>query len=263
MSLLGALGEELVLFAFSLVLMQASLRRGRLKGLFAALPVGLLPALALAGLAFWQLQQKDLPEMRDARQAYVAQVEHMAATAYPKPEDGADRDAFRELWSKFFEVSPAIEFCFHLGILAALAVLLRRRYAKAGLMPEAEPLSRWTAPWTLSWLVLGPAFVLVGAAKGLFEIEDLWQSLAWNLLVVGLSIFLFQGMVVAAAKLKAWWLDPRTRALVFLVLAGVFASFLVQAGRGLLAFLLFTGLFEPWMDARRLRQAPPSPGRKP
>ena len=263
MDVLGALGGQFVLFALSLVLMQASLRWGRLKGLFAALPFGLLPSLALAALTFWQIQQKDLPEIKEARQAYVVQGEQLATQVYPKPDDSAERDAFGVLWSKLFEVSPAVEFCIYMGLLAALAVVLRRRYARAGLMPVPEALSRWTAPWSLVWLILGPAAILVARAKGLLDLEDVWKDLAYNLLVVGLAIFLFQGMVVAGAKLKAWWLNPRMRALVFLALACVFASLLFQAGLGLLAFLLLTGLFEPWMDVRRLRHAPPDPGHKP
>lgn len=263
MSFIGALGGQLVLFALSLLLMQAALRWGRSQGLFAALPWGVIPAVALAALSFWQVQQKDLPEIKQARQDFLAQVEHLSTQYYPKPEDSAQRDAFRALWSKFFEIAPAMEFCFHLGLLAALAVVLRRRYTRTGAMPEAEALSHWTAPWSLAWLVLAPAFLLVARAKGVLEIDPVWALLAWNLLVVGLCIFLFQGMVVAGAKLKFWWQDPRTRALVFLVLAGVFASLLVQDGRGLLAFLLLTGLFEPWMDMRRLHQPPPSQAPKP
>lgn len=254
MSALGALGGQLVLFALSLLLMQAALRWGRSQGLFAALPWGMLPALAIACLAFVQLQQAEDPEVKAAKAAYVAQVEHLATQAFPKPEQSAQRDAFRELWSHFFEVAPAIEFSIHLGVLAALAVMLRRRYARAGTLPPAEPLSRWTAPWPLAWLVLGPVFVLVAQAKGGLELPATYGLLAWNLLIVGLFIFLFQGMVVASAKLRSWWQDPRTRSLVFLVLAGVFTSLLIQDGRGLLVFLLLTGLFEPWMDVRRLHQ---------
>jgi hypothetical protein len=263
MSALGALGGQLVLFALSLLLMQAALRWGRGRGLFAALPLGMLPALALACLAFWQIQQRDQPEIKEIRQTYQAQVEKMATQYFPKPEDSAQRDDFKELLGRFYEVSPAMEFCFHLGLIAVMAMMLRRRYARAGLLPPAEGLLDWTAPWTLAWLVLAPAFVLVARAKGLLTLETPWPLLAWNILVVGLAIFLFQGMVVALAKLKSWWFVPRTRALVFLVLAVVFASFLIQNGQLLFSFLLFMGLFEPWMDMRRLRHKPSDPGAKP
>ncbi len=175
MDVLGALGGQFVLFALSLVLMQASLRWGRLKGLFAALPLGLLPSLALAALTFWQIQQKDLPEIKEARQAYVVQGEQLATQVYPKPDDSADRDAFRALWSKLFEVSPACEFCVYMGLLAALAVVLRQALRQSGaLMPAPEAaLGRWTAPLVPGLAsVLGPAAVLLVRAKGLVELDS-------------------------------------------------------------------------------------------
>lgn len=262
MTMLGVLGEQLLLFALCLLIMQAALRSGRSQGLFAALPWGVMPALALALVAFWQFQQKDIPEIKAARQIYMTQADQLTAQAYPKPEDSALRDSFRALLGKFLEVVPAVQFSIHLVLLAALAVFLRRRFAQVGSMPSPEPLSRWTTPWYMAWLVLGPGVLLGARAKGLIEIETIWALLAWNVLIVGLAIFLFQGLLVIGVKLKTWIRKPNTRALVFLFLAGVIASLLIQDGRSLLAFLILTGLFEPWVDARRLRQPPPAPNLK-
>jgi hypothetical protein len=260
---LAVLGGELLLFALSLLIMRAVLRRSQAGGLFVALPWGSIPALFLAVLAFAQIQQKDLPEVKEARQVYIAQAEHFAARVYSKPDANVERDEFRDTLAKVFEVEPALEFCFHLGILAALAAALRRRQAKLGLMPALAPLWQWTAPWELVWLILGPALLMFGAIRGLLSLKEPGLHAAWNILVVGLAVALFQGAVVFWAKLRSWWLVPASRPLVFIVLLGVFLSLGLQGPLGLMAFLLLTGLFEPWVDARRLRQPPPETGLKP
>jgi hypothetical protein len=252
---MGALGGQLLLFALSLVLMQAGLKRRKAAGLFAALPWGILPSLVVSALAFWQIQQGSDPDLQAARAAYNTQVEQWSVQMYPLAGSEVQRLAFKALWTKLFELGPAIEFSLHLGILAAIAVFLRRRYTKAGLLPPAEKITRWIAPWPLAWLVLFPALVWV--AKDQDAKMAPWAfPLALNLLVAGLAIFLFQGGVVLVGTLLGWWNNPRTKALVFLMLAGIFASLLFQDGRGLVTVLVMTGLFDPWLNLRRLNIAP-------
>jgi hypothetical protein len=263
MSLFGALGGQLLLFALALLLMQAALRKGGSTSLFAALPLGLLPSLIVAVGLFWQVQDRTDPEMLSLRQGFNTQVEHKATEIYPKPEDSAQRDAYRQAVTQGFEVVPAFMFSCHLGLLAAMAVALRRRLAKVGAMPEVAPLWQWTAPWGLVWLILGPGLLLAGANKGLLDIKEAGIHAAWNILVVGLAVTLFQGAVVFWAKLRSWWLVPASRPLVFIVLLCVFLSLWLQSALGLVAFLFLTGLFEPWVDARRLRRPPLEPGLKP
>jgi hypothetical protein len=113
------------------------------------------------------------------------------------------------------------------------------------------------------WLILAPVLVLAGASKGFFKVEEPQMHAFWNLIVVGLAIAVFQGAVVLWARLRTWWLAPASRFLVFIVLLGVVVSLVFQGAIGLLAFLLLTGLFEPWVDARRLRRPPQEPGTKP
>lgn len=256
MSLQGGLGVLLVLFALSLLFMQAALRWGRSTGLFAALPWGMLPLLFLAVSYFGALQQVDDPEVKAQRLQYQTEVERMAAQVYPKPEQNAERDALRSQWSKVIEVAPALMFSLLLGILAPLAVHVRWRATRNGSMVPPQRLSHWTAPWPLTWLILVPIFLIVAEDRAGLTLGSVWLKLAWNILVVGLAVFLFQGLLVMAAKLRAWSRDPNTRALVFLTLALVFTSFLLGDVRGLLVALLVMGIFEPWLDLRRLNPPP-------
>lgn len=253
MDTLGAVGGELVVFALSLALMQWALRRKRSDKLFAALPLGLLPALVTSSMLFYQLQHQELPEVAALHSALMQKVD---AVQLPKPEAGevqVTKEELRSLADVFFELLPSLEFSFRLVLLAALAALLRRRMTKLGLAAQPEPLSRWTAPWGLVWLVVAPVFWMLAASQGLVQSPPWADHLAWNLLAVGALIHLFQGVVVFGARLTAWGRDPRTRALASLLLAAAAISLLLDR-RGLVLMLMLAGLFEPWMDLRRLRR---------
>lgn len=263
MDALGSLGSWLVFFAVSMGLMQLGLWRQRGGGLFSALLPGLLPALVLCGSQFWDLQQADLPEVKAERVEWAAFAKKMASEQAPGKEQAEDRAVLESVYLETAEAQPAGKFCLIMVVLAPLAVWLRRRHARHGLSLDPGPLSRWSVPWALVWLVLGPVFWIIASRHGLLSAPDWGDHLALNALTVGSIIFLFQGIVIVGAKMGSWAREPRTRTLAWLSMA-VLAFTLLFADRfGLvqvfMLMLLVTGLLEPWVDLRRLNAPPPRP----
>jgi len=254
MELLSVLGEQLVFFAVSALLMQLALKRRPEGGLFSALTLGMLPALLLFGLEFAALQHRELPEVKALYEAKAAMAEQMTARFFPKPDQEKLRTETVASVKRMIEIEPAVRFIFLMALLAGLAAWLRRRQARMGLAMDPGPLSRWTAPFGFIWLVMGPVFLLLARRAQLLDVPVWGGHAAWNLLAVGLALYLFQGLVVFGAKLAAWSRDPRTRAFTPLVLAAAALSLFYQDGGGLFVFLVLTGLFEPWIDLRRLHQ---------
>jgi hypothetical protein len=256
-ALLGALLSELAFLGVSLGLMALALRRRPAGGLFSALMPGALPALVLAGLTFYQWQQADDPGLKAAHQSMVAPLQQAAKDRFGKPEQAAERQQLMDMGEAVFAVAPALELLLRLALLAPLAALMRRRRQRAGLAPDAGPLSHWGAPWWMAWVLLGPLFWLLARRAGLLQGPAWALPLAWNLLVVGMTLQFFHGTVVLMGKLAAWSRNPRTRLLAPLALGtAVFALLMLEDLRPLLALVILTGLFEPWLDLRRLHQPP-------
>lgn len=254
--MLPALGLELLVFGLSVALMRAALARRRGAGLFAGLPAGLVPVFVLAALFFVQFQHGEDPGVRQVRGEWVQQWEQAASISFPKPEQAALREDFRALGLRIYRVIPALQFCVHGLVLALLAMFLRRRRARAGLDVQPEPLGHWTAPFGLIWLVLAPVFWIYGNGIGALRGPAWLGLLAENLLVVGLALYVAQGGIILLAKLSAWNRHPRTRGLAPLALMLMALMLFIRQGLGLLYLLVFFGLFEPWMDLRRLRAGP-------
>lgn len=254
--MLPALGLELLVFGISIALMRAALARRRGGGLFTALPAGLVPILAMAGLFFVQFQHGEDPAVRQVHDEWVQQWDQAVTVSFPKKEQAAIREDFKALGLRIYRVIPAMQFCIHGLILAILAMALRRRRARAGLDVQPEPLGHWTAPFGLIWLVLAPVFWIYGRDIGVLQGPAWAGLLAENVLVVGLAVYIAQGGVILAAKLSAWNRDPRTRALAPLALMLMALMLFVRQGLGLFYLLVFFGLFEPWIDLRRLRRGP-------
>jgi hypothetical protein len=251
-ALLGLALEGLILLG-SVALMWASLERQTQGGPFAALPAGLSLLLLVAAFRFAGMQALEDPRNQAAQQAWRAAANEAAAWAAPKPEQAAVRTALLELLEKIFSILPAIYFCFEAALLAAVALWLRRRRTRLGLMAPAEPLTHWTAPIGCIWLVVGPVFWMLGRERGYFTSQPVVNNLARNLLFAGLVLYLFQGAIVLTAKLQAWARDPATRAMPMLVMVGVFFALWLHGAQSLFVFLVLMGLFEPWADLRRLR----------
>jgi hypothetical protein len=258
MDALASAGAQIAFFVLSLGLMQFALKRNRTGGLFSALP---LPAMVLSGAQFWLMQQPKLPEALAERAQWADVVKQLAASQAPGKDQAEDRAALEQVYNQALEARPAGQLCLIMIVLAPLAAFLRRRQARLGLAPDPGPLSRWSAPWGLVWLVIGPLFWLTASREGLIKGPDWVDHLALNVVALGSMIFLFQGLVVAGAKVAAMARDPRTRALAIISLGCLFLGFLFADRFGLVQvfglMLMLTGLLEPWVDLRRLRR--PSP----
>jgi hypothetical protein len=253
---LPALAVQLTVLALAAGLMRLSLRRGPGEGLFSALPLGLLPSLAMSALFFAQVHGTPTPELSQVKGEWMQRWAELANGPKVGPAHKAEFMAFGE---KLFGTMPALYFCFQAAVLGALAAWMRQRLGRLGRAPKPAPLSQWTAPFALVWLVLGPVFWVYGGQRGVLHGPAWVTALAENLLVIGLGLYLFQGVVILGAKMRAWSRDPGTRALTPLVLAMVFASLLLLNGQGLLMVLVLIGLFDPWFDLRRLHP-PKDPG---
>jgi hypothetical protein len=256
--MLSSLLAQLTVLALSAGLMQVALRRRPEGGLFSALPLGLIPSLLLSALIFTEMHVSVSPE---ALQMKADWMRHSAELAEGSKQIGPEHKAeFLAFCENFYVVGPALYFCFQAAVLGFLAAWMRQRRSRKGLAPQAEPISQWTAPFALVWLVLGPVFWIYGGQKGMVQGPAWGNALAWNLGLIGVALYLFQGVVILGAKLLGWTRDPATRALTPLVLAAVVASLLLFNGQGLLVFLVLTGLFDPWVDLRRLNAPPKEPG---
>ncbi len=266
MDALASAGAELVFFGLSFGLMQFALRRGG-GGLFRALPLGLLPAFLVALAQFWTLQQPGLAEAQAERAQWAQAAQGMVERQVPSTDKdaAADRAELTSLYLAAGEALPAMQFCLALAVLAPLAAYLRRRQFRRGLAPDPGSLARWSAPWGLVWLVLGPGLWLGASRTGLIQGPAWADHLALNVLVVGTVLFLFQGVVVFGAKVAAWARDPRTRFLAVLLLSCAALAVVFADRSGLLQMfglmLLVTGLLEPWADLRHLKPQPSKGGR--
>ena len=261
----GALGQ-LVFLLLSMGLMWIALSRRRDGGLFSALPFGLLPATALCLAQFWGMQQTDLPEIQADRAEKVAIVKKLAAEQTPgaDPAQLADRAELESVYIQGLDAEPAFKFCMIMVVLAPLAVFMRRRRARLGLALDAEPLSRWSVPWALVWLVLAPVIWFEASRHGVVSGLPWCDHLALNVVTVGAVIFLFQGLVVLGAKMALWYRNPRTRALAGLSLVALTVGLVFADRFGFLQMfvlmLLVTGVLEPWADLRHIHAPAPKGG---
>jgi hypothetical protein len=255
MALLGALLSELAFLGASLALMALALRRRPAGGLFSALLPGALPALALAGLVFWQLQQPGDPEVKEVHQTLMDRFDQVAAERLNQPDQAEERQQLKDMGEALFSVMPALEMTLRLALLAPLAAWLRRRKARAGLAPDPGSLWQWGAPWWLAWALLGPLFWLLLRRAALAQGPAWADPLAWNLLVLGGALQCFHGAVALLGKLIGWWGQARTRPLVFFGLTLALIT-LTWEPWALVAMAALTGLFDPWLDLRRLHRPP-------
>ena len=121
-------------------------------------------------------------------------------------------------------------------------ILLRRRAAKDGLAAGSGlPMNRWLAPDHAVWGVIIPGFLLIPAVPVL-------RQAAGNLLVSFAVVYMFQGMAVVSFLFERFKVSPFLRWLGWLLI-------LLQPLLGLLA--CSAGLFDTWLDFRKLRPRKP------
>ncbi len=247
-------GEELVVLGLGLLLAVLRMRVHPKGSAFDPLVWGLAPLLAASTSTWWAFQT-NAPWVLSIKTDLLKQTEQRAIELLA--QSGQDAAAIQvvahEIALGVIRVTPAVEFVFRAGLLVALVFLARRILAKQAWTSSPKQLALWTAPLGLTWLVLAPGFWLLARSMGWATANPMATDLALNILVIVAPIFLFQGALVVVERIKREALSVSTRFLLaglalVLALSPVFVPSLV--------FLGLLGLFEPWMDFRRLTPPP-------
>ncbi len=106
---------------------------------------------------------------------------------------------------------------------------------------EGVEVARWLCPDTGVW-------VLIGSVAGLIVGEGLLRTAGMNLTVILLVLYLFQGLAVVAHILTA-------KAFPKWVWVVIFGLILLQPM--FMGVVIGIGLFDIWVDFRKIRNAPP------
>jgi uncharacterized protein YybS (DUF2232 family) len=104
--------------------------------------------------------------------------------------------------------------------------------------PDFPPVDRWQAPEVLVWGVIGAGFALFLGEGGL-------RVLAANGVIVLLAVYLFQGISIVLFFLNKYRTPGWAR-------VGVYA--LIAAQQVFLAVLALVGLFDQWIDFRKIHR---------
>ncbi|MBW1900290.1 MAG: DUF2232 domain-containing protein [Deltaproteobacteria bacterium] len=126
------------------------------------------------------------------------------------------------------------------GFAVWLNVIMARPVFRMGNLryPEFIPLDRWQTPEGMIWGVIVSGFAL-------FLLPGVIQSLAANVLIVLMVIYLFHGLSIILFFLNKYRLPSWVR-------IGVY--FLIVVQQLFLLLLAFAGLFDQWVDFRKLRR---------
>lgn len=102
--------------------------------------------------------------------------------------------------------------------------------------PDFGPLDRWHAPEHMVWGLIASGF-------SLFLPVGFIQFLATNVLIVILAVYLYHGLSILIYYMRKFRIPPWVR-------AGIY--FLIIFQQVLLILLVMTGLFDQWIDFRRI-----------
>ena len=126
------------------------------------------------------------------------------------------------------------------GFAVWLNVIVARPVFRMGNLsyPEFISMDRWQAPEVMIWGVIVSGFAL-------FLLPGVIQSLAANVLLVLMVIYLFHGLSIILFFLNKYRLPSWVR-------IGVY--FLIVVQQLFLLLLAIAGLFDQWVDFRKLRR---------
>lgn len=109
---------------------------------------------------------------------------------------------------------------------------------------KKKPFSQEMMPWQLSWLIIiGLALLLWGK-----DYADIWYYVGSNILIVLAPISFYYGLAVAYYRYK---LLPEEKTKWALMLIAIIAFMVPQ---GLIIFLMLMGIFDSFIDYRKLNQ---------
>lgn len=211
-----------------------------LLGTCLLLLMGLL-VLAVAGL------RKNLGPLE---MVYAYLLESLEETARITTQVGADPEkagAFQETLKALKEVVALIypslmivgsAFVVWLNVIMSRPLFIKRNLE----VPDFGALDRWQSPEIMVW-------GLIAAGFSLFLSFSPLRLVAVNALVIMLAIYFFHGLSVLLFYLNKYRVPPWMR-------VGVYALILLQ--QILVVGVTMAGLFDQWIDLRRIHQKKPS-----
>jgi len=127
-----------------------------------------------------------------------------------------------------------------IGFSVWLNVVIAKPFFKKGNLryPEFVPMDCWQTPEGMIWGVIGSGFAL-------FFLSGVIKSIAANILIVLMSIYLFQGVSIILFFLNKYRLPHWVR-------IGVYFLIIIQ--QLFLILLALVGLFDQWVDFRKLKR---------
>jgi uncharacterized protein YybS (DUF2232 family) len=170
---------------------------------------------------------------------------HLKETIGAYEEMGMPRESTIELetYARAFidTVYPSL-FIVGTGFTVWLNIVVARPLFKRGNIkyPDFIPMDRWEAPEVLIWGVIGSGF-------SLFLLPGVIRSLAANVLIVLMAIYLFHGLSIIVFFLHKYRLPPWIR-------IGVYLLIIIQ--QLFLVLLALAGVFDQWVDFRKLHKEP-------
>ena len=168
--------------------------------------------------------------------------EHLRVTLEAYEEMGISRENLHEIETYGKAIIETVSlslmvvgigFCVWLNVVAARPVF---RWGKLE-YPSFVSMDRWQTPESMIWGVIGSGFAL-------FLLSGVIKSFAANVLIVLMFIYLFQGMSIILFFLNKYHLPPWIR-------LGVYFLIIIQ--QLFLVLLAIAGLFDQWIDFRRLK----------
>ena len=127
-----------------------------------------------------------------------------------------------------------------IGFSVWLNVVMAKPFFRRGNLryPEFVPMDRWQTPEVMIWGVIGSGFAL-------FFFSGVIKSFAANVLIVLMPIYLFQGVSIILFFLNKYRLPNWVK-------VGVYFLIIIQ--QLFLILLALAGLFDQWIDFRKLNR---------
>ncbi len=118
-----------------------------------------------------------------------------------------------------------------------LVKIFWNKYVKRGNYFQGEDLRKWSAPDYLIWLLISSGIILLIPVKSI-------NAIGLNMLIVTLLIYFFQGMAIVFFYMKK-------KTFPFFLKVFIYVIILIQPL--LLFFVIFLGIFDLWIDFRKLK----------
>jgi len=160
--------------------------------------------------------------------------------ANPGHQNALELKAYAKIFtSTISKIYPSL-MIIGIGFALWLNVVIARPLFRMGNIayPKFIPMDRWGAPDRLVWGLIISGFALFLSQEGI-------QFLAINALIVILAIYLFHGLSIIVFFLNKYHVPSWIR-------LGVY--FLIVVQQLFLAVLTFAGLFDQWIDFRKIHR---------